>query len=207
MMSSKRERETKTNGDDSMSATTKRQRVSDDANVENEERDAGATVWSKLGNFPFWPSRIARLSEVSERVQNSKPSSYSASLVFFFGSGDYAWVPRSRIEDFVSGDEYQSRSAGFTEGVAEALDWSTLAPNERVFPVFDDDDDDDDDNIVVDVDVVDRVNDVDGAVDSRRDRVNDVDDDDSNLTDEQRQVRQRRREFQLKIGRRLGLLA
>jgi hypothetical protein len=56
-------------------------------------------VWAKYGNHPYWPSRIVNETEVKGKALKSKSSS-SHVLICFFGTHNYAWVPRKCIKDY-----------------------------------------------------------------------------------------------------------
>ena len=50
----------------------------------------GICVWMKHPGFPYWPARIAKLSEVGPGIRAKKGK--NTHLLYFFGSHDYTWV-------------------------------------------------------------------------------------------------------------------
>ncbi|KAJ9049084.1 hypothetical protein DSO57_1028273 [Entomophthora muscae] len=61
----------------------------------------GNLVWAKLKGFRWWPAKIQDEKELGSDVLAQKKGKSSGSLpVYFYGSLDYAWIPKDRILEF-----------------------------------------------------------------------------------------------------------
>jgi hypothetical protein len=94
----------------------------------------GELIWVKFGDFPTWPCRLAIATEVGKSVLDLELP--NTTLVYFFGSHNYAWVEPEFVYDFQSNyNKYSVRSkmAQFRKGLHEANEWKNN--KDKVLPV------------------------------------------------------------------------
>jgi hypothetical protein len=90
----------------------------------------GTVVWAKLASYPYWPARIIELEELSEDVRDALPDPCSDhELVWFFGSNNCNYVPRTQIELWDEGFEQRTNSKkgkqqkAWNKALKEAQTW------------------------------------------------------------------------------------
>jgi len=60
--------------------------------------EEGTLVWAKFAHYPFWPSRLVALEHVPQNIRKSLGKrSDDDELVWFFGSHNYAYVPKELV--------------------------------------------------------------------------------------------------------------
>merc|ERR1712216_764657 len=68
-----------------------------------EEFRVGKFVWAKIVGLPWWPAKVVLPQVAPEYVLKFRQE--DRILVYFFGTKDYAWLPRDALRPFQDSKE------------------------------------------------------------------------------------------------------
>merc|ERR1712023_350326 len=70
---------------------------------ESDELRVGKFVWAKIVGLPWWPAKIQLPQVAPEYVVKFRQE--DRILVYFFGTKDYAWLPKESLRPFQDSKE------------------------------------------------------------------------------------------------------
>merc|ERR1712159_86447 len=70
---------------------------------ESDELRVGKFVWAKIVGLPWWPAKVQLPQVAPEYVL--KFGQEDRILVYFFGTKDYAWLPKDALRPFQDSKE------------------------------------------------------------------------------------------------------
>eukprot|EP01114_Cavostelium_apophysatum_P012803 TRINITY_DN2958_c0_g1_i1.p1 TRINITY_DN2958_c0_g1~~TRINITY_DN2958_c0_g1_i1.p1 ORF type:complete len:344 (-),score=133.57 TRINITY_DN2958_c0_g1_i1:958-1989(-) len=117
---------------------SRRNSVATPSQSEDIVAEPGDVFWVKLAGYPEWPGRVAKNEEGSSAVMKLKHTD-KMKLMYFFGTRDYSWVKDQQLTPFTLDSAEVSKAQKkktktLQLAVKEAVQWSKLEPEDRVFP-------------------------------------------------------------------------
>ncbi|XP_065317367.1 histone-lysine N-methyltransferase NSD2-like isoform X2 [Gordionus sp. m RMFG-2023] len=81
----------------------------------------GDVLWVKLSSYRWWPGRVCNPQAVPYKVRIKAGGDSLSDLpgqfpVYFFGSGDYYWINRTRVFLFADGDTSATKESSSSQG-------------------------------------------------------------------------------------------